>query len=395
MASTNVAIDLLDQVKSYLSPDLVSKLVAYVGESPAAVQKGLGGIIPTLLAALSNQASTPSGAQELTRALDGGKYDGSALDNLGSLFSSAGATQNAISSGMGILDSLFGSKLSSVTDLVGRFAGLRASSTSSLLAVAAPIVMNVLGKRRASVGQSPSTLTALLGDQRNALAGLLPAGIGSLLGWSAGSDAPVAPREAYRPEVPPKRAPDRSRVLPFLILGLLVLAALAWLWGRESPSVREAGKAAMRMADVQLPGGVKISVPEGSFNYSLYQWLASTTDTAVPRRFVFDNLNFETGSTQLTPESVPTVESLIAIMKAYPATVIALEGYTDNTGDAAANTKLSLDRANAVKAIMVKGGVADGRISTNGYGPEKPIASNDTEEGRAKNRRTELVVQKR
>ena len=49
------------------------------------------------------------------------------------------------------------------------------------------------------------------------------------------------------------------------------------------------------MTDLQLPGGVKVSVPEGSFNYSLHQWLAGTTDTTVPKRFVFDNLNFETG----------------------------------------------------------------------------------------------------
>ena len=53
---------------------------------------------------------------------------------------------------------------------------------------------------------------------------------------------------------------------------------------------------------------MKVSVPEGSFNYSLHQWLAGTSDTTVPKRFVFDNLNFETGSTKLTPDSVPTVE---------------------------------------------------------------------------------------
>ena len=149
------------------------------------------------------------------------------------------------------------------------------------------------------------------------------------------------------------------------------------------------------MTDVQLPGGMKVSVPEGSFNYSLQQWLAGTTDTKVPKRFVFDNLNFETGSTQLTPDSVPTVDSLVMILKAYPSVAVSLEGHTDNTGDAGSNKKLSLDRAVAVKGIMVKGGIAEARIGTDGYGEEKPIAPNETEEGRAKNRRTELVVEKR
>jgi outer membrane protein OmpA-like peptidoglycan-associated protein len=127
----------------------------------------------------------------------------------------------------------------------------------------------------------------------------------------------------------------------------------------------------------------------------LHQWLAGTTDTSVPKRFVFDNLNFETGSTQLTPESVPTVESLVVILKAYPAVAVRLEGHTDNTGDAAANKKLSLDRAIVVTEIMITGGIADGRVGTDGYGEEKPIASNDSADGRAKNRRTELIVAKR
>jgi outer membrane protein OmpA-like peptidoglycan-associated protein len=86
---------------------------------------------------------------------------------------------------------------------------------------------------------------------------------------------------------------------------------------------------------------------------------------------------------------------LVVILKAYPAVVVRLEGHTDSTGDAAANKKLSLDRAIVVKEIMIKGGIAEGRIGTDGYGQEKPIAANETEEGRAKNRRTELVVEKR
>jgi len=103
----------------------------------------------------------------------------------------------------------------------------------------------------------------------------------------------------------------------------------------------------------------------------------------------------ESGTTTLTPESRPTVDSLTTILKAYPSVSVGLEGYTDSTGDATANTKVSLDRAAAVKTLLVGGGVAESRIGTAGYGPDRPVASNDTEEGRAKNRRLELVVEKR
>jgi outer membrane protein OmpA-like peptidoglycan-associated protein len=115
----------------------------------------------------------------------------------------------------------------------------------------------------------------------------------------------------------------------------------------------------------------------------------------VPKRFVFDDLTFETGSTDLTLESVDTVNTLVAVLKAYPTVSVALEGYTDSTGDPIANKTLSLARAGAVKRLMVKGGIVESRISSAGYGQENPVASNDSEQGRAMNRRLELVVVKR
>jgi outer membrane protein OmpA-like peptidoglycan-associated protein len=278
-------------------------------------------------------------------------------------------------------------------DQIARFAGIRTGSTSSLLALAVPLIMNLLGRQRSTIGQSPSALASLLGEQKGFLSSLLPAGIGSALGWTGYETA--RPRETA-PYVAPKRETE-SWFVPLLVLSGIVLAALAWLMSRPSPvhEIPVAARPAARMTDLSLPDGMKVSVPEGSFNYSLHQWLAGTTDTTVPKRFVFDNLNFETGSTKLTPDSIPTVNSLVVILKAYPAVAVRLEGHTDNTGDAAANKKLSLDRAVTVKEIMITGGVADARIGTDGYGQEKPIAANDTEEGRAKNRRTELVVEKR
>ena len=112
----------------------------------------------------------------------------------------------------------------------------------------------------------------------------------------------------------------------------------------------------------------------------------------MPRTFVFEDLNFQTGSARLTPESTRTVTDLVAILKAYPTAKAHLDGHTDNTGDAAANKQLSLDRAKAVRDMMIANGIDGARLDYAGFGQERPIASNDTEDGRAKNRRTELVV---
>jgi outer membrane protein OmpA-like peptidoglycan-associated protein len=127
----------------------------------------------------------------------------------------------------------------------------------------------------------------------------------------------------------------------------------------------------------------------------LAKFLSDTADTTVPRTFIFDNLNFEFATTKLTPESEQTVKELVAILKAYPSTEARLEGHTDNVGDAEANKKLSQDRADSVKSVMEASGIDAARVSATGYGQEKPRASNDTEEGRAQNRRLELVVVKK
>ena len=116
---------------------------------------------------------------------------------------------------------------------------------------------------------------------------------------------------------------------------------------------------------------------------------------ALGKSFTFDELQFETGSATLTPTSSTQLAALAAVLKAYPSVAVSVGGHTDNTGDAAANKRLSAERAAAVKQALLGGGIAATRITDEGYGPEKPIASNDTEEGRAKNRRVELVVMSR
>jgi OmpA-OmpF porin, OOP family len=149
------------------------------------------------------------------------------------------------------------------------------------------------------------------------------------------------------------------------------------------------------MANITLPCGTVLSVEEGSFNYELANFMLKGSDSDLPKRIVFDHLNFDSAATRLTPESNATVTNLVAIMRCYPTMNVRLEGHTDSTGDAIANKTLSLDRANAIRDLLVQGGVNPSQINTDGWGPEKPIASNDTEEGRAKNRRTELIVVKR
>ena len=79
-------------------------------------------------------------------------------------------------------------------------------------------------------------------------------------------------------------------------------------------------------------------------------------------------------------------------MKANPTMIIEVGGHTDNVGDDAFNMKLSHDRAKSVRDFLVKEGIASTRVQSKGYGESNPVATNDTDDGRRANRRTEFVI---
>lgn len=101
-------------------------------------------------------------------------------------------------------------------------------------------------------------------------------------------------------------------------------------------------------------------------------------------------VTFVTNSAELRPESAPGLDIVAASLVANPDVRVVVEGYTDNVGKAAANEKLSHARAETVRQYIVNKGVAADRISSRGFGPRRPVASNKTEAGRAQNRRVEL-----
>ena len=147
------------------------------------------------------------------------------------------------------------------------------------------------------------------------------------------------------------------------------------------------------MVQRELPNGRKLTLGERAFSNQIAQFIASKPANPA-RTFTFDGLTFETGSNRITTASRPEVNNLIEIMKAYPDLRIRVEGHTDNTGNPDTNRELSLNRANAVRSALLAAGIADVRVTTRGYGSTQPTASNDTEEGRQRNRRIDVAIVK-
>jgi outer membrane protein OmpA-like peptidoglycan-associated protein len=105
-----------------------------------------------------------------------------------------------------------------------------------------------------------------------------------------------------------------------------------------------------------------------------------------------DDITFATDSAQLTPSIRGDLRKLAAHLDKYPNSTVQVIGHTDNTGAAAYNLNLSRQRAAAVTNVLVNNGVSPSRVTSIGKGEDQPVASNLTAEGRAQNRRVEIVI---
>jgi len=143
-------------------------------------------------------------------------------------------------------------------------------------------------------------------------------------------------------------------------------------------------------------GDLELSLPEFGVENKVIAFIEDK-NKAVDKTtwFSFDRLLFETGSAKLKPQSEEQLNNMAQILKTYPNVEIKLGGYTDNVGDDKMNLELSQKRAESVKAALVAKSIASSRISPEGYGEEHPVASNDTPEGRAQNRRIDVRITKK
>ena len=150
------------------------------------------------------------------------------------------------------------------------------------------------------------------------------------------------------------------------------------------------------------------SVREGGFGgYDIYSFQLKEEDLKPEAVNVYDylvealepgtvvplvNIQFEFGSAALTGDSEEGVAMLAAFLERHPDLVVELAGHTDNVGSDAYNLKLSQERAEVVRQALIAKGIDEGRLTAKGYGSTKPIQPNDSEEHRALNRRTELII---
>jgi outer membrane protein OmpA-like peptidoglycan-associated protein len=278
---------------------------------------------------------------------------------------------------------------------------------SGLFKLAVPLVLGFFGRAHADGTLTVSSLGSMLKAEAPGLQSYLPAAILGNLGAPAGTAA-----AAVHSGAGVAASTGSPWIVPLAILGALILV---WLLMRSMTAPKDVAQTAANatnqaatavshaatsawaalgdMVAVKLPDGTVLNAPTLGVESRLVAYLNDGTAVVSDETwFDFDRLLFDTGKATLQPQSQEQIGNVAAILKAFPKTKVRIGGYTDNTGDAAANVSLSQARADNVMAELTKLGVDRARMEAKGYGAEHPVADNATEEGRQKNRRISLHV---
>jgi outer membrane protein OmpA-like peptidoglycan-associated protein len=385
-----MAANLMDSARELITPQIVGTAAEDTGESPDNMRRAMHGAVPTILAGLTHHASTPGGASRM----------------LGMF--SAGDTRELAGHGQGLVSKLFGDRTGAVSDTLARSSGIKSGSASRALAIAAPIVVGVLGKDVSSRGLNEGGLTQLLQGHKQAIVDdpHTPDGLADAMGV----DHPLAIRAPASHRERDVQGPGGVRKLPrwAIALPLLLLGALA-VWGisaltqgnRPRPGVTAPQPEAPRpntqetqqpaTEAITLPGGHTLHVERKGPEADFARYLGDSS-APLPHTFPFDGLTFESGLAELTPDSSKTIDDLAAMLQAYQSARVRVEGHTDSRGTPEDNRTLGAWRAAVIKHGLQTRGVAADRIETAGKSDEGPVADNDSEEGRARNRRAEIVL---
>jgi len=379
-----MATNVSDLATELLTDEVVKRAGALVGESPEATRQILSTAVPAIVGGIAAESATPPGAERVARIVRDAERGEDGKAALGDLLHN-GSGEDLVERGTGLLGRILGPRMGDLVESTVRVARAPTSKVTALLGLAGTIVIGVIVQHAQARGLDAAGLASLLAEQERRRPEALD---GAARHEPAARDAVARAEPPGRREAPAIRG---SRFWPLLVL--VPVAVILGVLGTRHP--------VQPLPDNRYRPGFGVGVPSRVIPPAaepttptvdaLRQYLASPSAEPT-RRFTFADLTFDVATANLTPQAVPTLDGIAAALARAPNARILVEGHTDVTGNAEDNQRLSLARAQAVKDALAARGVADDRIEVAGRGQDQPAASNDTEEERAKNRRTEIVV---
>ena len=369
--TTTGAFDPAFTLKALVTPEYVEGASRLLSEEPAAVEKALRGAIPALLGGIAGQVTDQAGANRVVRLIEGSALP---LPDVTSLLSDGTAVSEQLRAGTEIVRAIFGARSTRLIEAVAEHSGIRKSSSASILGLSAPLVLEKL--RQLTAAPNSSWLMDVVGAQRTAIFGLLPPEISTMTGLGGGLLAAGTVKAA--PPPPPAVAPPKKPVFGTRRLILIAVAACLVLILAAGAAYLKRGK--KRQSDtglisISLPDRVVINVPANGFQRALHDFLAKPVAADLPKRFLCGQIDFYPGSSRLKPSSMDAVDTLAAILKAYPAASFKIEAYyADPASDKETNTRVALDRTHAVAARVESARIDAQRMESGVYVGEPPPA---------------------
>jgi outer membrane protein OmpA-like peptidoglycan-associated protein len=392
-----ITSSILDALTRSLGSAAFVKAAGTYRESEPAVTKAFTVAVASVLAPLVARAGDSAFLSRLIGMVRDIPADVTLLDEPDRLFNRSVSSVEETGP-VAILRSLvFGGNTQTITNAIANASGVKPSTAASLFSVALPTVLGYLSRLVTRENLDAAGLGRRLAAERTPIIAVLPAGLGSLLSTAddrVAAHAAVTTSHAPYPQagvVEPLRRGSGAWITA-AVLGLFALGALYALLGRSAsgPAGTPGAIGTAGYVARVLPDGTNLRFPAGSTEARFLAFIE--TDAPVDREtwYEFDRITFETDAATLRPQSREQLSNIAAILKAYPPVRLKIGGYTDNSGDAGANLRLSQARADTVMTELANMGVARSRIEAEGFGDQHPIADNATQEGRAKNRRVAL-----
>jgi len=376
-----VAINLISDLLNQFRGATLTGVASALGESPTRTQAALAGVIPAAIGALAARASNADQANGILEMITRNQLDSAEFGDVSTAVKAPGGISHLMNLGGPLVSQVFGSRSDAVTDLVASHSGVSRASSSSLVKLALPLVLGLIGRYVRSAGWNATNLTSLLGDQRAFLKDA-PPGFADTTGTA---DRPIVTREPVRRPAAAVygAAPSRTHRWLWAIPVLFLIPVLGFLMSRDYQVPKEAAQATLPPPP---PGFMPITpVPDRP--------VGTSSEPVVPFQTGPFRLQLSAGTRGVSKASADELRTVVEILEAYPRARAEVIGFTDNRGRTAINNRLSEQHAAIVASEIASHGISRSRLTVQGFGGRDPIADNATPEGRERNRRVEVRLQ--
>ena len=437
-----MAFNLIENINTaFEKANLEAKIKSFLGENEANIKVGLAFAIPTVVGFVAQKSSNTEGAGGLLNILRTGNHSGNIFNTLSSLFDGRTNMNNFTTSGKQANKIYVGENVPQLSEMLTKAAGFKKSESAGIFFnLVTPVILSAINKQVSIQNLQVTNLRDFMKEQNTLSGEYLPKGVHEMLGVAQAEtkkmptpiektvfenkvetkiETKAEPKPNYDPKVRPKTVANVSTdeenpisMRTTLLWGGGILATLGVVYGlwsmmKKTPNganptakVEQTPVAQPTATPADTPKTIApitpiapaaVNSPKGSLEEKMTNYINNQADSTLKSKWLdFDKVSFEGETANLKPESMTQIQNIITILKENPRVTVKIGGFVDNA-TALANPKLSSQRAITVFRELIKAGIVRSRLRADGYGATVPIASNDTEEGRAKNRRVALI----